>query len=193
MYKLLNKLADIRAGHTFRGRIVEDPSGNIPVVQIKDLKDQTRLAADQLPRMNWPGGKTADRSVATVHPGDILLPARGEYYQASMLGGNEPVIATNQLFVLRLTSKAITPEYLSWYINQSTAQKYFLTHRGGTSIPMLNKQSLGALPVVVPPLAIQEKILVIQRCWEEEKRVTEQLLTNRENMLKGVFQRLLET
>lgn len=163
------------------------------MVQIKDLKDQTRLAADQLPRMNWPGGKTADRSVATVRPGEILVPARGGYYQAVVLQGYEPVIATNQLFVLRLTSKAITPEYLSWYINQSMAQKYFLTHRGGTSIPMLNKQSLGALPVVVPPLATQEKILAIQCCWEEEQRITERLLTNREKLLKGVFQRLLET
>jgi hypothetical protein len=192
MHNQLNTIADIRAGHTFRGRIDEDPAGNIPVLQIRDLKDQAMLTADRLPRINWPSEKTGARATATAQPGDILLPARGEYYQASVLQGNEPVIATSQLFVLRLTSNAITPEYLGWYMNQGAAQNYFLTQRSGTSMSMLNKQSLGALPVVVPPLATQEKIVSVQRCWEQEKRVTEQLLINREKMLKGIFQQLLE-
>ena len=188
MHESLNTIADIRTGHTFRSRIDKEPTGNIPVVQIKDLKDQAMLTADQLPRINWQAAK----AITTVQPGDILLPARGEYYQASVLQGEEQVIATGQLFVLRLTSKAITPGYLGWYMNQSTAQHYFRTHRSGTSMPMLNKQSLGALPVVVPPLAIQEKIVSVQRCWEQEKQLTEQLLNNREQMLKGIFQQLLE-
>ncbi len=189
MHKPLNTIADIRAGHTFRGRINEDPAGNIPVLQIKDLKDQVMLTADQLPRINWQGAKEA----TTARAGDILLPARGEYYRASVLQGDEPVIATSQLFVLRLTSKDITPEYLNWYMNQRAAQNYFRTHRSGTSMPMLNKQSLGALPVAVPPLVTQEKIVSVQRCWEQEKQLTEQLLTNREKMLNGIFQQLLET
>lgn len=189
MHKLLNTIADIRAGHTFRGRIDEDPAGNIPVLQIKDLKDRAMLTADQLPRINWQSAK----AITNVQLGDIVLPARGEYYRAAALQGDEPVIATSQLFVLRLTSKDITPEYLGWYMNQRVAQNYFLTHRSGTSMPMLNKQSLGALPVVVPPLATQEKIVSVQRCWEQEKQLTEQLLTNREKMLNGIFQQLLET
>jgi restriction endonuclease S subunit len=188
----LNTIVDIRSGHTFRGRIDEDPEGNVPVLQIKDLKDQAILTADCLPRINWPSKKTGARATATAQPGDILLPARGEYYQASVLQSNEPVIATSQLFILRLTSKDIMPEYLRWYMNQSAAQNYFLTHRSGTSMPMLNKQSLGALPIVVPPLATQEKIVSVQRCWEQEKQLTEQLLTNREKMLNGIFQQLLE-
>jgi hypothetical protein len=189
MQKSLNTIADIRTGHTFRGSIHEDPKGNIPVLQIKDLKDQVMLTADNLPRINWQSTK----AIATVQPGDILLPARGEYYRASVLQGDEPVIATSQLFVLRLTSIDITPEYLGWYMNQRVAQNYFLTHRSGTSMPMLNKQSLGALPVEVPPLATQEKIVSVQRCWEQEKQLTEKLLANREQLLTGIFHQLLET
>lgn len=188
MHKQLNAIADIRAGHTFRGRIDEDPAGNTPVLQIKDLKDQAMLTADRLPRIKWQGAK----AIMSVQPGDIVLPARGEYYLASVLQGDAPVIASSQLFVLHLTSKDITPEYLSWYMNQRVAQNYFLTHRSGTGMPMLNKQSLGALPVAVPSLATQEKIVSVQRCWEQEKQLTEQMLANREEMLKGIFQQLLE-
>ncbi|WP_177421021.1 restriction endonuclease subunit S [endosymbiont of Lamellibrachia barhami] len=192
MRKPLNTIANIRAGYTFRGRVNEDPTGNIPVLQIKDLKDRVMLTGDQLPRINWPDTKRAAKEAATVQPGEILLPARGEYYRASILLGDEPVIATSQLFVLRLTSKKITPEYLNWYLNQSTAQHYFQTHRSGTSMPMLNKQSLGALPVAIPPLSTQEKIVSVQRCWEQEQQLTKQLLANREQMLNGIFQQLLE-
>ncbi|MEG7521823.1 MAG: restriction endonuclease subunit S [Chromatiales bacterium] len=188
MRKPLYTIANIRAGHTFRGKINEDPTGNLPVLQIKDLKDRAMLTADQLPRINWQGAKEA----ATVKPGEILLPARGEYYRASILRGDEPVMAASQLYVLRITSKQIVPEYLNWYLNQSVAQHYFLTHRSGTSMPMLNKQSLGALPVAVPTLATQEKIVSVQRCWEEEQQLTKQLLANRERMLNGIFQQLLE-
>ncbi|WP_241084822.1 restriction endonuclease subunit S [Candidatus Vondammii sp. HM_W22] len=186
--KPLNTIAGIRAGHTFRGKINEDPEGNLPVLQIRDLKDRAMLTADQLPRIRWQGAKEA----ATVQPGDILLPARGEYYRASILLGDEPVVATSQLFVLRLTSQQIMPEYLNWYLNQSVAQHYFLIHRSGSGMPMLNKQSLGALPVAVPPMATQEKIVSVQRCWEQEQRLTKQLLANRQQMLNGIFQQLLE-
>jgi len=188
MRKLLHSIADIRTGHTFRVKIEEDPKGDIPVLQIKELKDRDALNSDNLSRINWHSVKEA----ATVQVSDILLPARGEYYKAAIWQGREPAIATSQLFVLTTKTKAVTPKYLCWYLNQETAQHYFLTHRSGTNIPMLNKQSLGTLPVPIPPLETQAKIVAIQQCWKQEKQLTEQLLTNREQMLKGIFQHLLE-
>ncbi len=188
MHKPLHTIASVRAGRTFRIKIMTDPHGGIPVLQIKDLKDRATLSAERLPRINSRGTKVT----ANVQPGDIVLPARGEYYNASILQGNESVVATSQLFVVHRTSTDVTSAYLSWYLNQAAAQQYFLTHRSGTSIPMLSKQSLGALPITVPPLATQHKIVSIQRCWELEQRLTKQLLNNREHMLNGIFQQLLE-
>jgi restriction endonuclease S subunit len=57
---------------------------------------------------------------------------------------------------------------------------------------MLGIDSLGALPVPVPSLETQRKILALQRLWEQEKQLTEQLLHNRETMLASIFQHLLE-
>lgn len=188
MRKQLHTIADIRAGHTFRGKIKNDLQGDIPVLQIRDIKDHTTLTTENLPRIKWQNLKEA----ATVRTDDILMPARGEYYKAAIMRGGEPAVATSQLFVLRLKTKEMMPEYLGWFLNQRTAQQYFLTHRSGTSIPMLNKQSLGMLEVSIPPLETQAKIVAIQECWEQEKQLTEQLLINREQMLNGIFQQLLE-
>jgi restriction endonuclease S subunit len=184
----LGSIADIRTGHTFRGRINEDPAGEVPVVQIKDLKGHPWVTSEGLPRIRRPKEKSLD----PARPGDILLPARGEHYHAAILQGDEPAIATNQLYVLVPKSERITMEFLTWYLNQRAAQHYFSTHRSGTNIPMLNIASLGALPVPLPPINIQDKIVRLNRIWIEEKALTERLLKNREIQLKAIFQRLLE-
>lgn len=188
MHKPLQSLADIRTGHTFRGKIPEDPQGDVRFVQIKEVKGQTSLRSENLPRMQWQGCGEPP----LLAEGDILIPARGEHYDAAVIDGVLPSIATSQLFVLHPCSKNISSEYLGWYLNQPAARNYFRANSTGTSIPMLNKTTLGALLVPVPPLEIQRKIVALQRLWEQEKRLTEQLLQNRETMLAGVFQHLLE-
>lgn len=188
MRKPLHSLVEIRTGHTFRSKIEEDPNGRVRILQIKDLKGRPEIFASELPFLKGSDLKDA----ALLKPSDIVLPARGEYYKTALLKGEGSVVASSQLFVLGSRIKDVMPEYLGWYLNQSAAQHYFLTHRSGTSIPMLNKQSLGALQIPVPPMEIQRKIVAIQQCWEQEKQLTKQLLTNREQMLKGIFQHLLE-
>jgi hypothetical protein len=188
MHQPLSKLTNIRSGHTFRGRIAEGPTGEVPVVQIRDLKGYLWIPSDQLSRIQQP----KEKSVAPAHPGDILLPARGEHYHAAILQGDEPAVATNQLYILEPKSERVATDFLAWYLNQRAAQHYFKTHRSGTSIPMLNIASLGDLPIPLPSLDIQDKIIRLYRIWIEEKAITELLLKNREIQLTAIFQRLLE-
>ena len=193
MQKPLHKLANIRSGHTFRGSIIASPSGNVRVVQIKDIKACNALNGKTLPLIKWPAVKTPK----ALQAGDIVMPARGERYNAAIYkqeaGENEPVIATNQLFILHSRTNSVTNEYLCWYLNQALSQHYFKTHRSGTSIPMLNKVSLAALPVQLPALEIQHEIVAMNAIWQQEKQLTKKLLDNREQMLNGIFQQLLKS
>jgi hypothetical protein len=189
MHKPLSNLADIRVGYSFRTKIKHDPLGSVPVLQIKDITRGRELRPDQLPRLRWP---TAEPPPC-LSPGDIVLPARGDHYSATMLPAGPPIVASSQLFVLSAHSHALLPEYLCWYLNRPQAQNYFLANRAGSSIPMLNKQSLGALDVQVPPLETQQRILLLQAAWERERALTQQLLINRQKMLDGVFDQLLES
>ena len=188
MHQPLNNIANIRSGHTFRGRIAEGPTGEMPVVQIRDLRGYLWIPSDQLSRIQRP----KEKSVAPARPGDILLPARGDHYHAAILQGDEPAIATNQLYILEPKSERVTTDFLGWYLNQRAAQHYFKTHRSGTSIPMLNLASLSDLPVPLPPIEMQDKIIRLYRIWIQEKAITESLLKNREIQLTAIFQRLLE-
>lgn len=186
--KPLKHIADLRAGHTFKTRIDYDPLGEIPVLQIRDITDSSRLSTEHLPRI-----RLADHKVGpNVQAGDVVLPVRGEQYRAAALIGPEAAIASSHLFILHPKTPHLLADYLSWYLNQSSAQNYFLSHRTGTSIPMLRKSALGELQVPVPALDIQQKIVKLQQGFEREQQLTRQLLDNREKMLKGIFQQLLE-
>lgn len=189
MHSPLRSLADIRVGYSFRTKIEHDPLGTVPVLQIKDVSRGGSVLSEQLPRLQWP---TAERP-PYLEPGDIVLPARGDHYAASLLPAGLPVVASSQLFVLTCRSNALLPDYLCWYLNRPDAQNYFLSNRAGSSIPMLNKQSLGLLNVDVPPLETQQRILVLQTMWERERVLVRQLLINRQKMLDGVFNKLLES
>jgi hypothetical protein len=187
MRKPLQAIADIRAGYTFRGKIEEDSQGDVYVLQIKDIKGCGGKFPADLPRIHWVGAGQPPVLAA----GDIVMPARGEYYEAVVADGTLPVVPTSQLFVLHVRNEAVIPEYLCWFLNQSVTRSYFEANRMGTNMPMLTKQVLGELVVVVP-LEKQHRIVALQRLWEQEKRVTEELLRNQETMLKGIFKKLLE-
>jgi len=189
MRKLLQSLADIRVGHTFRGRVEHDPDGDVRVLQIKDIKAGSSIDVSALPRVQWQG----IGAPPVLESGDIVVPARGEHFVAALADGIEPIVPTSQFWVLRTQAQSISPEYLCWYLNQSAAHNYFRTNRTGTNMPMLNKQALGALPVSVPSLQAQQRIIDLERLWRDEQRLTEQLLRNRETMLAGIFHRLLES
>lgn len=189
MYKSLQSLADIRTGYSFRSKIEHDPLGVVPVLQIRDISRGNRIVPEQLPRMRWP----VAGEPPYLEPGSIVLPARGDHYDAAFPPEGIPIVASSQLFVLKPKGSNVLPQYLCWYLNQPKAQNYLLNSRAGTSIPMLNKQTLGLLPVSVPPLQTQRKILALQELCDQEQQLTQQLMINRQKMLEGVFAKLLES
>jgi restriction endonuclease S subunit len=94
---------------------------------------------------------------------------------------------------MSVRGSAVTPQFLCWYLNQPATGQKLLSMLSGTNMPMLGKHALASLPVTVPPLDMQERIVRLNFLWEYEKQVTQQLLLNREKMLSGIFHRLLES
>jgi restriction endonuclease S subunit len=192
MRTTLKNIADVRTGYTFRGRIEEAGNGNVHVLQIRDLRKQytefnrTELFAEELPLIHWDGSEKS-----MLQQGDVVLPARGDYYNAATYFGTEKVIATSQLLIIKTNKENVLPEFLCWAINQPKVQYRLVSESRGTNIPLLSRRSLDMLTLKVPPIEKQKKIIEIQRLWEEEQQLTKKLLTNRESMLKGMFKELM--
>src|SRR5882672_6459210 len=189
MRKPLHTLADIRIGHSFRGGITNDPAGDVRVLQIKDIKGQDALDASGLPRIVWESSSAPPLLAA----GDVVIAGRGEHHHAAIADGHDKIVPTSLFLVLRVRGKTVAPEYLRWYLNQPAARIYFHENRNGSNIQLLSKQALGELPVAVPSMQAQQEIVALHRLSQDERRLTEQLLRNREMMLSGIWQRLLES
>ncbi len=192
MRQQLNEIADIRTGHTFRGKVPEDPKGDSRVLQIKDIRGKMVITSDTLPFIN---AKDINKS-NHLKPDDVIIPARGEHYNAAIFkpgdDSNSTVVASNQVLIIRVNKNKILPGYICWYLNQNEAKNYIKNEIRGTNIPMITKESLSRLLVKIPPIEIQQKIVALVSLWQKEKQLTQQLMNNRERMLKGMFQQLLE-
>ena len=182
----LSSLASIRSGFPFREKIVHDDTGDVRVLQIRDLRLNRATEAADLPLIKTPKGRST-----LLEPGDIVIPARGEHYQAVNFTLPETTLASSQLLTLRVTNDSVLPGYLCWALNQPKAQHTLHNESRGSNMPLLSRQSLSAIQVSLPPLATQQKIIDLQQLWQQEQHLTQQLLNNREAMLKGMFQQLL--
>lgn len=194
----LSDVADVRTGFTFREKIEELPVGNAHIVQIKDVRhirditQSQQIYTNQLPLIDWKG-----KAHLLIDSECVLLPCRGEYIKAHFFAGNHkeskalPLIVSGQFLILT-SNQHVLPEYLCWYLNQPIVQ-YELRQGGqGSKIPMLSVSMISKYEIEVPSLDIQQHIIALHRTWEQEKRLTQQLIKNREQMMQGIFQQLLK-
>ncbi len=194
--KSLTEIADLRSGFTFRGKIEEVADGNAHVVQIKDVrqlqdeKGSDLICSGDLPCIHWEG-----KDNAWIAPGTVLLPSRGGYFRSAVVSLDNaglPVVASSQFILITPTSSLVIPEFLSWSLNRPRMQRYLGEIASqGSSIPMLSTATAKELKLEIPGLETQHRILRLNKLWEQEQQLTRALLKNREAMLQGMFQQLL--
>lgn len=156
---LLGKLADIRTGYVFRGKIREDAAGNVSVIQNKDLTPG-RVELSTLTPVSIP-----DRgNLWRVHKGDILLRSRGADAAVAVVAEEppSPAIAASPLLHIRLREGApATPPYIAWLLAQPAAQDFLRSNAIGSTIRTISKGVAERLPLELPPLEQQNLIAQI--------------------------------
>lgn len=185
----LGKLTDIRSGHPFRGKVKHTPDKwDYYVLQLKDVQKNCHIDLSQATQVNM----MQEKPPRPLKQGDILLRARGGYYYSGLFNAElTNVIAAGQFFILSPNTDIVDPAYLCWYLNQPIAQQYLEKNDSGSNIPMINKQTISNLPVKLPSLNTQHKIAAIHQSWLKEKKLTEQLLNNQEQMMRGMCQQFI--
>lgn len=178
------------AGHPFRGSIENTPDGEVAVVQMKDVDPERGLSDAKLYRVHVTGRKKPDY----LQCGDILFIGRGFRIFAVLVDRNlESTVAGSHFFILRVKqSEPVRPDYLAWYINHSRAQRYFSQHVVGAALPHINRTTLENLPVILPPLAVQQRIVNAHSCRLKEKALLEQLIEKKKQFLDQLLDQTLE-
>jgi hypothetical protein len=95
-----------------------------------------------------------------LQKGDILLSQafHGKHkFYLICIDPPQPCYPSSFLTVIRPRANNLTPEYLFFYLQSETINKYFLHHRSGTHFPRLTIQNLPRMEVVLPELETQTK------------------------------------
>ncbi len=123
-----------------------------------------------------------------LNPGDIVFTAKGTKNIAAIYESkNQPAVASTSFFTIRINDNwvdRILPEYLAWFLNHPTTQKYLKGKAKGTAIVSIAKSVLEKLQLSIPPLQVQKAVLQIQSLRNTEKKLKEKIESLREKIIQ---------
>lgn len=181
-------VADVRAGHPFRGSVPVHQGGNARVIQMRDVRADGAVDWQALVSTELAGARPPE----WLCQGDLLFAARGSRNYALCLPQPPlPTVAAQHFFVLRSRSPELLPEYLAWHINQAPSQRYLQSNAEGTDQLSIRRGVLEALPLAVPSLAVQRQLVTLAALAGRERRCHEALIRNRQQQLDALAYALL--
>ncbi|WP_226180527.1 restriction endonuclease subunit S [Hymenobacter lucidus] len=160
--------------------------GPLPLLLPSDL-DSTGRRITQTPTRFASATPATER--AQLHPGDVLLPAKGGRYAATLVTDElAGYVASSGFFVLR-PNPEVVPAYLAAYLNHPQTQRRLqgITN-ASTTVPVLNKAALLATTIDLPPLSIQHSLASLHQLWLHEQQLTERLLQQKALLYQQAFQ-----
>lgn len=180
----LKDLSSIKLGYPFRGRIEENPAGEVGVVQIRNVDTKTGVDWENLTRTRLTGRCVPD----LLHRGDILFIAQGKRNIATCVDRDDMgVVCSPHFFLIRLKSWArLLPEFLTWQINQIPAQRYLSTSATGSHTTCIRRQELEDLPISVPDINTQEKTVAFHKAAVREKKLLLNMIGNRNRQMRAL-------
>ena len=181
-------IAEIFSGYHFRGKVEPDESGNALIIQVRDLDDRRQLDLNQLTRAQIP--KPAEYAVQS---GDVLFLTRG-YKPHGVVVHQPPAscVPTSYFLVLRADQQRVLPEYLAWVLNSPAFQSDLMKATQGTVMAVVSKKRFENLPIALPDLETQQKIVGLFTLLGREKELTHQLLERREKLLHQSASKILQ-
>ena len=185
----LEKIATVQTGYSFRSRLESLECGTVAVIQMKDLTSANRVCCDELVRVDMEMPKEHH----LARPGDLIFRSRGlTSNSALLLDDPGAAVLAAPLLRIRVSSAAVLPEYLNWYISQLPAQSYLTSCAEGTALKMISKQSLENLELLIPSLARQRFVVALAALAAEEERILKALTEKRQQYISATLVRLAQ-
>lgn len=186
----LKDVVDTAAGYPLRGAVEALEPGDVSLVQLKNATSGGEIAWNEVPRVKLP----SRREPAWLRDRDLIFSSRGTKTLAYALREVPPkAVCAPQFFVLSPKTKTVMSEFLAWQMNQKPAQDYFQREATGSYIQNIRRSALEDLPIVIPPLHVQELVVNFWRAAQRERATFNQLIENRNQQLDALAVGLLQT
>ncbi|NLD08493.1 MAG: hypothetical protein GX667_02770 [Xanthomonadaceae bacterium] len=128
----------------------------------------------------------------SVRPNDILMSLVGTLGRILIIPSNaEMGIINPRLLRLSLCDKQVNVYYIKYLLEDIRTQNLLERWSQGGTMGVLNASIVSDLPLLIPPLAEQEKIAEILSTWDHAIEQTERLKANAETHKQALMQQLL--
>lgn len=177
----LESLADIVSGIT-KGRKTKDENLiEVPYMAVSNVKDG---------HIDWRTVKTIMATTQEINQyrlqsDDVLMTEGGDPDKvgrgAIIKNPPENCIHQNHIFRVRLNEKVILPTFFAEYLQHQKAKRYFLgCAKQTTGIASINMRQLKAMPVLLPPIELQEQFATFVSKTDKSRLTIQQVLSKME-------------
>ena len=184
----LETVADIVSGITKGRKVKEQELIEVPYMAVSNVKDGY---------IDWTTIKTIEATEQEIEqyrllPDDVLMTEGGDPDKvgrgAIIRNPLENCIHQNHIFRVRLNEKMILPTFFAEYLQHQRSKRYFLgCAKQTTGIASINMKQLRALPVLLPPLELQQQFsdfvigvdkskVVVQKALDEAQLLFDSLM-----------------
>jgi len=194
MIKTLSDLAHVSAGYSFRGKIVDEIGGVAKAIQMRDVSKDKGINWQTVVNTNVPLKTISSNDSSCLRSGDIIFTARGNNnFAYEITTCPSKTVLSPHIFKIRIKdTSVVSPTFLSWQINQKTAQIYFTKNTEGSAIVGIRRSVLDNLSIFLPPIEEQQRLTEMIHCWEKERDILNALQENHQNMMDAIANKLLK-
>ena len=172
MWTPLGDVARVSTGYPFRRKVEAEEGGDIVLIQIKDVDSTEGVSESGTIVLRSEGGKYEKH---LLQEGDLLFQSRGSRHPVAVVEGGVRGIAATGLLVLKPDHRRVMSSYLAWWLNHPQSQAKLTGVARGTYIPFISKGELDAFLVPLPALAVQSRIVEVDRLQRLEQKLNAHL------------------
>ncbi|MDB2550536.1 restriction endonuclease subunit S [Rickettsiales bacterium] len=184
----LKEIAKLDVGLAFRAAPKTSSNGNISVIQMKDLGDDNLVNFDNLIQIN----QDSPKEQYLAKKGNLIIRSRGLNNKAALINKDcVNMIVAAPLFILRITSPDILPEYLFFYLNQKSSQDYLAKCSKGSLVKMIGREDIENLPIKIPNPDQQKLIGKLANAINQEKVILDEIKQKRELYMSNILKQKL--
>ncbi|MGK5446854.1 restriction endonuclease subunit S [Streptomyces radiopugnans] len=159
----LGDVAKISGGLTLGRELARRGSVDLPYLRVANVQDGYIDCSDvkkiSIPAAEVERFKVQEGDLLLTEGGDIDKLGRGAVWDGSI----DPCLHQNHIFRVRC-SGLINPYYLEFYVSSSAGRSYFLSvAKQTTNLASINSRQLSSMPIPVPALSEQERVVRIIR------------------------------
>jgi hypothetical protein len=186
----LKNIASVQMGYSFRSGLKPEQTGNIAVIQMKDLTEDNLVDQRSLILIKLNDFKEHHKAELN----DLVFRSRGQTNTAALIDVNiGPSVVAAPLLRIRIEKNLILPAYLCWFINQPSSQMFIQSKSNSSAMRMTGKSVLEDLEIVLPSIEIQQQIITLEKLSSQEQHLMSILRNKKRQLMNKILIELATT